>query len=350
MPRATKKEGTSSRVFLFVCIVCNSDRVQMKKRLYKQVDRKKRVADRSDAVIHRERENMYTDLMCGFLFIWKKIFAACSQKGRTAAKGLPPCGGGQLNQYYIDISIMYRVKQGTVCVCVCVHHNTLCVVLTARRRRRRRRMKRTKEPTTVRAITLRDSHMCKRGMNAAAYCQLCILECSAPSIHPSIPVEKKKKKHLKYKRGEMLNVSQHRRSYTSAHTHTVYGTGCSSTSSLFYKVYTHADFWALLFLSAPAKSWKSRNTQNRKRRRATYNQCSSLSLLNRLPVPLNLLYSLAYIYTMAKEGRKKIKGKQSKKTQKKRWKERARPDIMTGIRTHISRSFVMGRGRFIRQY
>jgi hypothetical protein len=42
-----------------------------------------------------------------WLFIYlkeKKLFAACSQKGRRAAKGLPPCGGvvcggGQLNQY-----------------------------------------------------------------------------------------------------------------------------------------------------------------------------------------------------------------------------------------------------------
>ena len=75
----------SSRVFLFVCIVCNSDRVQMKKRLYKQVDRKKRVADRSDAVIHIEREYVYRSDVWLFIYL-KKDFCCMQSKRKDGSK------------------------------------------------------------------------------------------------------------------------------------------------------------------------------------------------------------------------------------------------------------------------
>jgi hypothetical protein len=94
-----------------------------------------------------------------------------------------------------------------------------------------------------------------------------LMECSAPSIHPSIhsswnEKKKKKKKHLEYKRmGERCwtfrNIVAHTHLPTHTHTLCTVLDDVAQTLSLFYSLYTHADFWALLFLSAPAKSWKA---------------------------------------------------------------------------------------------
>lgn len=143
MPRATKKKRMRAHAFFYLSAIAMSPNKNKKEALYKQVDRQKKKGCGWiwRCIIHRER--IYVDLIwcvAFYLFERKEAFCCMQSKRKEGSQRVATvwrcCVWRRTVKSILKIFLLctYRVKHGTVCVCVCAHHNTLCVVLTARRR------------------------------------------------------------------------------------------------------------------------------------------------------------------------------------------------------------------------